>query len=787
VVTGQGLEISDNQWKNFRSIPFLPALQFDPMTIDYSITIFHLKDHRVAVVGGGRIVLYDPQSSQFKSVSVSNPAQGRLNLSLPVLDMQGRLVFEYQNHVYRLEEDDHISLLWVYPAKQGIRSIHVDRTNTLWVGTDPDGLYKINLLAPEFESHHYTTNFVNDVLVNEVGVISSRLNAADINPYYSRNFITDEGNLLLYIYITNQGAVIAQLHGQSLDIILDNTGLGQIAKGKNGELRFLNSSGFLYTWSNIHEAPEILKIDPPSDPAGTSMITSIAADDTSLWVSSLDQGIHQFTNGKFVQTIDPTGAYPINIIRNDPDRNHVLWIGTISGGLYKWDKAQNKLMATYTTANGLPNNTVYSLVPDAMGYLWMSTNKGIVRFNPDKETFTNYTTANGLIESEFNRHHSMQLPDGRIAMGGTKGYTVFDPLLFAEDTSTPAVFITRVAVNDQWIDPINDRTFLTGPVNLQDMIELSHDENSIAFQVAATQYNESEKIKYRYMLERYNRNWVVNGPGNEVRFDRLPSGKYTLLLNASNTLGIWSPEIRKLRITVHPPFWLTWWAYSFYALAVGLTVRGFWGGYKRRLKARQEAEFNVREAARLREVDEIKTRFFSNITHEFRTPLTLIMSPLEKHLSDLSLPPKAITLLNNNYRHASQLLTLVNQLLDIAKIEARQMPVNLTAGELKPFAGQVVESFQALAEKKQITLHATYENIHGHYLFDREKWEAIMANLLSNAIKFTPQNGSVQFLLREEKDPEKHKSQMIMRVSDTGTGIPSDKLHRIFERFLPGR
>ncbi len=786
LATGKGFEIKDGNGDHIRNIEFPSTLQFDPESVDYLFKIIHLNDKRVALVGGNRIIIYDPQSDRFKLKEVSNDNPKKIQFTTAIQDVEGRLIFEYRNCIYRLEADDRISLLWKYPGNEGIRSIFIDRTNTLWIGTDPNGLFKVNLLMPAFISRSYNESFVKDIIRNELGVVNHHLDLAAMDAgsdYSFRYAYTRDGKLVIYISQGKDCPCVLQLAGQSLLPIFLPKKLGQLARGKNGDIIYLSEDGILTRWSGSPGKQFSTPLEKPRENPSAVISGSLAEDESSLWVTYPDVGTMQFNEGKYVQTIRPNGTYPTNIILNDPVDSRVLWIGAISGGLFKWEKKQNKLLANYTTENGLPNNTIYSIIPDSSGYLWMSTNMGITRFNPVKETFSNYNTSDGLVQSEFNRHHALLLPDGRIAMGGTKGYTVFNPNEFTEDTYAPEVFITGVSVNGKPVETHNDSTIMSGPLNQLSKINLSYQNNSISFTVAATQFNDLDKIKFRYKLKGIDQHWEETDADQQIRFNQLNYGVHTLQVNASNTLGTWSPAIREVVIVVHPPFWLTWWAYAMYAGIVGLLVQAYWRSYKNRLKTKQEVEFNMREAARLREVDEIKTRFFSNITHEFRTPLTLILTPLEKYLKDNTMSSRAHTLLNNNYRHATQLLELVNQLLDIAKIEAGQMPVNLTAGDLHSFLTDYIDSFQDMAQKKRIDLQFSIEGVAGNYLFDHEKWGKIIQNLLSNAVKFTPQGGTIKVSATTKNSDDGNPRYIIIQVRDTGVGIRKELLSKIFERF----
>jgi signal transduction histidine kinase/DNA-binding response OmpR family regulator len=313
-------------------------------------------------------------------------------------------------------------------------------------------------------------------------------------------------------------------------------------------------------------------------------------------------------------------------------------------------------------------------------------------------------------------------------------------------------------------------------------MELDYDQHALRFEIAAMQYNDPAANQYRYRLDNYNKDWIENGDQRIVRFDNLPSGNYVLKLNASNTDGVWSAHVKSIPITINPPPWLSWWAYCSYAISFALVFYFLWRRYRRQLIKQQEEEFNRREARRLLEMDEMKTRFFSNITHEFRTPLTLILSPLEKHIRDSNFPPKALELLKSNYRHGSHLLKLVNQLLDIAKLESGNMQMHRATGQLAEFVKNCVDEFEGIALEKEIAVEFSNIKVTGHYLFDQGHWKKIIYNLLSNAIKFTPNNGEVSIRLYEERGP-KEGLIGVLEVQDTGVGIDEVLLPKLFDRF----
>jgi signal transduction histidine kinase/DNA-binding response OmpR family regulator len=289
---------------------------------------------------------------------------------------------------------------------------------------------------------------------------------------------------------------------------------------------------------------------------------------------------------------------------------------------------------------------------------------------------------------------------------------------------------------------------------------------------------------YRYRLEGYDNGWVHAGKLPIANYTKLPPGRYVLRVNATNTAGQWSRHVKTLAIQVQPPLWATWWAYALYAFLGAGAVYGFVRLRLNRERLNHAILLKEQQAEHLRRTTEWKARFFANITHEFRTPLTLIVSPLEQILAQ-PVPPPAEQLRQQHrvmHRNGQLLLRLINQLLDVSKLEAGRMRIAESRGDLAAFVGEVVESFRLPAEKKGIVLTYRAQNLAGDYLFDAEKWEKIAYNLLSNALKFTPGKGTIRVEVNHLARPE-GQPVLQLRVEDSGIGIPAEHLPRIFERF----
>ncbi|CAN5361114.1 two-component regulator propeller domain-containing protein [soil metagenome] len=440
------------------------------------------------------------------------------------------------------------------------------------------------------------------------------------------------------------------------------------------------------------------------------------------------------------------------------DTDGVVWIGTNKSGLNRYDPATGRFTAL-TSRHGLPDNHISAIINDQQGHLWISTTRGLCRFNKTTKTFHNYTTADGLPHNWFRSTAGYGL-NGSLLFGSLNGVVIVHPNHIYNQATFP-VYITKFTVLDQ------NRPLTRG------RFELGHDENFIAFEFIALSYQSPEKNQYAYRLVGVDKNWVYSGNRHVVNYTDLSPGTYTFRVKAANRDGIWNEKGASISLLIRPPWWATWWAYGLYALLVGGVI---WVSIR--------VYIQRREAQQLKAVDELKTRFFSNITHEFRTPLSLIMSPVEKLLQDNQFdepPQKSLVLVQRN---AHQLLRLINQLLDLAKLEANHMVVSPMRGAITQFVGHLLESFRPLADQKKISLTYSADGPAQEYLFDADKWEKILINLLSNALKFTHSGGRVTVTLNGSPAPgATDVSWVRIQIADSGIGILPQNLPHIFDRF----
>jgi two-component system, sensor histidine kinase ChiS len=464
-----------------------------------------------------------------------------------------------------------------------------------------------------------------------------------------------------------------------------------------------------------------------------------------------------------------------SILADPAQPEQYLWIGT-SSGLNKFDY-RARTFEHFTVQDGLPNDVIYGILPDDSGNLWLSTNKGLSRFNPQSRTFRNFDVKDGLQSNEFNTGAYFRSERGELFFGGIKGLNYFYPDQILNNSHQPPVVLTGIKLGNRPISIKTDPKLLSESVSSIDQITFSHLDDVITFEFAALDYSFPEKNQYAYMLEGFNSDWILSGNLASATYTNLPHGNYTFRVKGSNNDGVWNEDGLAIAVIVTPPWWHTRLAYFLYIV---LFLNGLYllRRYElNRFNLKNQLQFERVETASLRKLDQLKSHFFANISHEFRTPLTLIIGQTETLLQtedDRKAKEKLLSVNNN----AERLLTMVNQLLDLSKLEAGKLELNQSQQNIVSFLKNLLFSFESLAESNQIQLNFYSSRATIPMNFDAEKMEQIFVNLLSNALKFSESGGRIDVAIAT---PEPDRIEI--RIEDTGIGIPEDQLPNIFDRF----
>lgn len=472
-----------------------------------------------------------------------------------------------------------------------------------------------------------------------------------------------------------------------------------------------------------------------------------------------------------------------------PDKAGVLWGGTGGRGLLRLDYTRDSF-AIYTSREGLANNVIGKILADSAGTLWLSTNKGISAFDPVTGKCKNFTAENGLQQAAFSRGSGITTSDGTFFFGGLNGFNYFSPVLLHYNHHIPAVVFTGLKVDNNEVVP-GEHSPITSNIAIAQQIKLKYKQNfSVGFTVL--DFTSPNECRYLYQLQGFDKNWNAIGSGKTAVFTNLDPGEYTLLVKAYSPNSNWVTQPASIKIFIKPPFWRTgyaWAAYVLLAAAIlwGIRYRGIqrlhqkFAAEQERRQVRQLIEEERKEVERQRQFDEVKIKFLTNLSHEFRTPLSLIAGPVQALLEEEADPGKKgqLTMVRRNTR---RLLNLVNQLLDFRNPEAHEQRLNAQPGDIAGFLKEAAESFRDLADRRNISFRFQ-TNVEEYYTqFDEDKIERILFNLLGNAFKFTGENGIVTLHLQ----PQQNNTGIAFTVTDNGIGMTEEEQRRIFDRFYQG-
>ncbi|AHM60532.1 integral membrane sensor hybrid histidine kinase [Flammeovirgaceae bacterium 311] len=485
------------------------------------------------------------------------------------------------------------------------------------------------------------------------------------------------------------------------------------------------------------------------------------------------------------------------------DPQGLFWLATANAGLIRWDREQN-IYRQFRRTEGLSNDNIYAVYADWRGHLWLSSDYGIMQFDPVGMTARSYTVQDGITSNEFNRISHFQAKDGQLYFGSLNGITSFNPRDF-EHEKPPVTLPLHIVSFRQFDDSLDKLVDKTEELATSNRIIIRPDDRTSVLDFTLLNYADASNNVYAYQFKGLDNEWTYQTEPS-LRLGNLPYGDYQLLVKGQASDGRLSSANLSIQVSVLRPFYLRSW---FLMLMVFLLIGSVWGWGRwrawshrqaqTRLKAQiKEATHVIAEQAQdLLRLDETKSRFFANISHEFRTPLTVILG-MAANLK-LNPDPELQQTASLIERQGSNLLRLINQILDLSRLEAGEMPFQLVRADLVSFIHYVGESYHSMAKAKGIQLLFTAERDAIEADFNPDRLQDILANLLANAIKFTPTGGQVMYSVtlqegwhpltaagyHEEITPTSHLDQSWIRitVSDTGPGIEPDSLARIFDRF----
>ena len=458
------------------------------------------------------------------------------------------------------------------------------------------------------------------------------------------------------------------------------------------------------------------------------------------------------------------------------DTSKNIWIATSGDGLYHYNSVSKK-STKYGIAEGLPNEVVSGILEDDYGNLWISTNFGLSRFNIKSHQFKNFDISNGLLGNEFNDGSFIKLKNGDLMFGGVNGINFFKPNNIVENQFTPPVYITSILVNNK---PFLEKN------TAKNRIELNYNQNDFSFNFVALSYSQPNKNQYAYKLEGFDTDWHYVGNKKSATYTNIDAGNYVFKIKASNSDGLWNEKGDSIDVKISSAPWKSWWAYLIYLILITAAIYNYRKYSLLRIQEKKELKRERLEKERIEELNQMKLQLFTNISHDFRTPLTLIIGPLERMMEKKAGNAFIQEQHENMHRNAAVLLQLVNQLLDFRKSESGKLKLKASKNNIVPFVEDIKLSFEELAKVNQInyTFHTSSQDI--EVWFDTVNLKKVIYNLLSNAFKFTPNSGEISISVtttieKNKKGNEEHFLKLV--IQDNGKGFPQKKHKFIFDLF----
>ena len=650
-----------------------------------------------------------------------------------------------------------------HPGMPGnaVREICPDQYGNLWLGTEDNGINRYSPATGEI------TNF-------------SRTNPA--HPLSATNIhglLADDSRLWVGTFNTGidlldipSGKIIKRYTRSNTDNLLPSDFILCFCKLSEDEILIGTSEGLVL----------FRKKEECFIPWGTeikSMVRQIYKDSKGdIWMATTSGAYrysktekkfaHYTSNRERSQTIGDN-----NVTSIFEDSKNRIWVATVYGfSLY------NEISDSFnriTVENGLPSNIVHRILEDDEHFFWIATANGLVRFNPETYVMKTFSYTDGLPEAQFNYCSAYKMPDGTMYMGTINGMIAFNPRDFKEDVYSPSVCITRIDVQD---DRIGAPKYNVNRILESGELKLPHNRSTFTLSYVALSYTSPDAIQYAYRLDGSDKDWIYIKQNKDVTFANLSPGDYVFRVKSTNSSGVWQDNETTLRITVTPPFWATGWAYLIYFLTVCLLIV-LWYYYKKaKLEEKHRINREIFETKKEKELYDAKIQFFTFITHEIRTPLTLIKAPLEKILRSGDGTPATQENLRIIEKNTGRLLDLSNQLLDFRKTESRGFKLNYVTTDVVLWLETILHPFRPAFEQGNKHFTVKLPELPFEASLDREAFSKIVSNLVSNALKYSDSRISLELL-----PPSGEERMFTLLVTNDGHLIPDSETENIFNPF----
>ncbi|MDT0643566.1 two-component regulator propeller domain-containing protein [Zunongwangia sp. F363] len=482
-------------------------------------------------------------------------------------------------------------------------------------------------------------------------------------------------------------------------------------------------------------------------------------------------------------------AYHSLVLDIYEDSSKNIWIGTDGSGLCRYDMKKDTFFWLKPNT-GFNKVTVSSIIQDDGGSIWAAGNNGLTKIDKNKNSLKNYSIRDGLLSDDFNNNAAYKDANGTLYFGSYEGINYFDPEDLTINKNTSPVYLTDLKIFNQSVPPAKENSPLEKVISQTDKLRLKNSQSVFTIDYAAIDFTRPEKIQFAYYLDGFEDHWNYVQNARSATYTNLPAGNYTFKVKATNSDGVWKEEPTTLKIEVLPPWWFTKIAIVFYIisfLTIGYFIYRFIDARvkNKRLIEQERARHQQEEA-----LNNKKIQFFTNISHEFRTPLTLIMSPLEDIMEERKFPAKLKGKLKTIHKNTARLKRLIDELMDFRKLQLDTIPLSIKSFSIHELLSEITGYFKEEAEQRNIALSLEIDKNIDFVWADRNKLEKILFNILSNAFKSTTNNGIITLAVaRKEEHYFKNsisgspQEALEISIEDTGKGIHADELSKIFDRF----
>ena len=724
-----------------------------------------------------------PWSKYLKNQKITTLIQGSENVIWTGTDGDGIL------KMYPLKKSFNLITKSQIPELDGgiVRAFLEVEGNSFWVGTKGKGLFR-------FSSDFYL-NSEQLLKYRNFNEGNSTLNNAVFSLCKGKDnliFIGSDGDGLSVFDLKKSKLVnwLEIIGNEKCDYFKSTYAIYQDEEG----VIWLGTNGYGMIRCKIERSGDKLKVadfkryvadNSEKKSLSSNIIFSIIPNNINqLWIGTrlgglnlFDKRSNTFINFKY-NSSDPKSLSNNDILCLQTDANNKLWIGTSFGlnVLEKMKSNGNAEFKSFTVKDGLPNNTIHGIISDKKSNLWISTNFGLSNFIVNGSKFINYSKNEGLQNNEFadGAFYQNSISD-YVFMGGIKGFNYFLPQKIKESPVIPDILIDKISGQNQPI-PYYQGLVISPNSNTHPSIVLKYNQNFFDIELAALTFTNSEKCKYAYQLKNFDKNWNFINNRRIISFTNVPQGNYSLWIKWSNSDGVWSKPVHAIDIKIKPVFWQSTVAIIVYLILAGLFILFVLSYYNKRQSLSQNILFRKREE----QLHENRLVFFTDIAHEFQTPLTLIVGPIQKLSEASNLDKKNQKFVQMIQRNSSRLLFLTQQLLEFRKAEYNSLEVAAKEFDLVNLVEQIAELFDEWALDKNIDYNLDILSELSGW-FDKDKIEKIIFNLMSNAFKYTPKEGKIDLKFFIQKEDSK---KLNITIVNTGKGIPKEKLDSLFDRFF---